>query len=82
MGVISYQLMDQINGEDHNTYTLSYDDKVPNVSCDRERERERSIKGWGTPTFIAHTELEPKYLQNDTLLFRINKVERSDNYLH
>ena len=41
VGVISYQLMDQINGEDHNTYTLSYDDKVPNASCDRERERER-----------------------------------------
>ncbi len=74
-GMISYQLMDQVNDEDHYTHTLSYDDKVPNTSCDRVTEGERSKNGWGKPKFIAHTELEPKYLQNDTLLFRINKVE-------
>ena len=74
-GVISFHLLDQVNGKDHKTNTLTYDDKTPNTSCTRVTEGERSDDGWGKPKFIAHTELEPKYLRNDTLLFQIHKVE-------
>ncbi len=56
------------------THTLPYDDKTPNTCCTRVTEGERGV-GWGYPKFIAHTELEPKYLRNDTLLFQIHKVE-------
>ena len=71
-GVISYQLLDQANG-DHKTDTNTYDDKAPNVSCARVTKGERGV-GRGNSQFIAHTELEPKYLQNNTLLFQIYKV--------
>ncbi len=76
-GVILWQVLDQVNGKDHKTQTIPYDDKIYtlNVSCDRVTEGERSVWGRGYPAFIAHTELEPKYLLNDTLLFQIHKVE-------
>ncbi len=71
-GVISYQLLDQVNGEDHKTSTEFYNDKVQNKYCTgRVTEGERG-GGWGEPKFIAHSELEPKYLRNDTLFFQIH----------
>ncbi len=74
-GMISYQLLDQVNGKDHKTKTNTYDDKIPNEYFTRVTEGEISAEGWGYAQFIAHTELEPKYLRNDTLLFQIHKVE-------
>ncbi len=76
-GVISFQLLDQVNGKDTKTCTITYDDKTPNTSCTRvtEGKRSNSARGWGYSTFIAHTELESKYLRNDTLLFQIHNVE-------
>ncbi len=38
-GAISYQLLDQVNGENHKTRTIFYDDKVPNNYCARVTER-------------------------------------------
>ncbi len=73
-GVISVQLLDQVNGKDHNIQTLPYDDKTPDECCSRVTEREIT-GGRGISNFIAHTKLEPKYLRNDTLLFQIHKVE-------
>ncbi|XP_064385150.1 TNF receptor-associated factor 6-like [Halichondria panicea] len=73
-GMISVQLLDQIKGKDNKTYTLPYDDKVPNDCCARATEGERGV-ALGSVKFIAHTELEPKYLRNDTLFFQIHKVE-------
>ena len=73
-GVISYQLLDQVDGKDHKTGTITCDDKTPDEYCTRVTEGERSL-GWVELKFIAHTELEPKYLRNDTLLFQITKVE-------
>ena len=73
-GVISVQLLDQVDGKNHETGKTTYDNRTPNTSCARVREGERRV-GRGIARFIAHTELEPKYLQNDTLLFQIHKVE-------
>ena len=70
-GVISVQLLDQVNGKDHKTHTLTYDDKTPDEYCTIETVGERSLGGWGYPEFIVHYELEPKYLRNNTLLFQI-----------
>ncbi len=74
-GVISCQLLDQVNGKDYKTGTSTYDDKAPsNKCCARVTKGEKSL-GWGSTKFIAHSELEPKYLRNDTLLFQIYKIE-------
>ena len=74
-GVISYQLLDQVNGKDHKQGTSIYDDNTPNGYCTRVIEGERGMSGKGSSAFVTHTELEPKYLRNDTLLFQIYKVE-------
>ncbi len=61
-GVISYQLLDQVNANNHKTYTLTYDDKKPNKCCTRVTEGERSHDGWGVHASIAHTELETMHV--------------------
>ena len=71
--MILYQPLDQVDG-DHETHTLTYDNRTPDKSCARVREGERGV-GRGYSPFIAHSELEPKYLRNDTLLFQIHKVK-------
>ena len=73
-GVIAFRLLDQVTGVNHVTRQLTYDDAVPDKYCHRVTSGERS-NGHGYPTFIAHSELEPKYLQRDTLFFQIHKVQ-------
>ncbi|XP_064385188.1 TNF receptor-associated factor 4-like [Halichondria panicea] len=73
-GAISVQLLDH-NGKDHKMNSRTYDDKTPNMCCARVTEGEIVSHGWGYSQFIAQTELEPKYLRNDTLLFQINEVK-------
>ena len=75
-GVISFRLLDQLKGEDHKTFLSIYHESVADDYCSRVMNRERAEYGWGCPAFVAHTDLEPKYLRNDTLLFQIYKVER------
>ena len=74
-GVISFRLLDQLKGEDDKTLSLPYDDIMDDKLCSRVTEGDVAQWGWGPFMFIAHTELEPKYLRNNTLLFQIHKVE-------
>ena len=74
-GVISFRLLNQLKGVDHKTLSAIYDDKIEDKFCSRVTERERSEYGMGQSNFILHTELEPKYLRNDTFLFQVHKVE-------
>ena len=74
-GVITFGLLDQVKGEDHVTKELTYDDSVPDRYCIRVTSGETSDHGWGYATFIAHSELEPTYLQKDTLFIQIYKIQ-------
>ena len=74
-GVISTRLLDQLKGEDHETGFNTYNDTVKDKYCARVTGGEKTVFGLGYGKVIAHTELEPKYLRNDTLLFQVNKVE-------
>ena len=73
-GVIAFRLLDQVTGEDHVTKELTYDDSMPDTHCNRVTNGERAL-GWGYDKFIAQSELEPKYLQKDTLLYEVHKVQ-------
>ncbi len=44
-GVISCQLLDQVDGKDHKTDTNTYDDNTPNGCCNRVTEGERGVGG-------------------------------------
>ena len=74
-GVISYRVLNQLKFENDKTDSTTYDDTMDITVCSRVTEGEVAQWGWGHFKFIAHTELEPKYLRNDTLLFQIHKVE-------
>ena len=74
-GVISFRLLDHLNDEDNITVSLTYDNKGDDSDCSRVTEGERAKRGRGRSKLIAHNELEPKYLQKDSLLFQIHKVE-------
>ena len=73
-GVISFRLLDQQKGEEHKVGSNTYDDKVNDRLCSRVVEGEQR-SGLGLNKFIALSKLEPKFLQNDTLLFQIHKVQ-------
>ena len=72
--VITSRLLDQIKGEDHVTKEVTFNDSTPDMHCNRVTSGERTL-GWGYLKFIAHSELEPKFLQKDTLLFQIYQVQ-------
>ena len=74
-GVFYFRLLNQLNGEDHKTLSVAYDDKIEVRVCSRVTEGESAEYGRGQSKFILHAELEPEYLRNDTLLFQIHKVE-------
>ena len=74
-GLISLQLIDQVEGRSHAICTMVYDDTVSDVLCGKVTRGEVSEAGLETPRFIAHAELEPKYLQKDSLFFQIYRVE-------
>ena len=74
-GTLTLQLLNQVNGDGHVRGRNIYNnDKTPNMHGSRVTVEEISL-GWGKTTLIAHSELEPKYLRNDTLLFQVFKEE-------
>ena len=74
-GFIHFRLIDQLHGEDHWVHSTIYNEKMDSEIGIRvtEAEGDRARLGWGEPTFIEHSELEPTYLLNNTLLFQIHK---------
>ena len=75
LGHIATQMVDQLRDEDHFNHTFHFTDAVPVDVRDRQKDRERSKNGRGPSKFFLLSELQPKYLRNDCLVFRIVKVE-------
>ena len=74
-GVISFRLLDQVDHTDHVEYSVTYDYTTDDNVCGRVLEGDRAEHGRGPHKFVAHAELYPKYLQNDTLMFQIHNVQ-------
>ena len=70
-GVIVFRVLDQVKGEDHETYPISYNDEMENKYCRRVSYGERATDGWGNPEFIVFSRLSPKYVRNDTLQLEV-----------
>ncbi len=73
-GVVWFRLLDQQHNEEHKIHMAVFDKSVDLKVCARVTEKERADKGWGKAMFLAHADLEPRYLQANTLLFQIHKV--------
>ena len=79
-GKIHYKLLDQLNQEKDKSGFANYDYRLGNTHGCRVTATilgtDIAEQGWShTLQFIAHSELEPKYLKNDTLKFQVYKVE-------
>ncbi len=74
-GAISVRMLDQHEYKNHKTESIIYDDTVEDKDCCKMVERDTESWGWGSDKFIAHSQLESKYLKNDTIQFQIFKVE-------
>ena len=70
-GVISLQLLDQLEGWDHKIVSIAYDNTVGDKNCSRVIYGERALNGCGSFRFINQCRLKPKYLRNDTLQLQL-----------
>ena len=79
-GIITIQLLNQLDDMQHHTEISRYTDTTPDANAARVTDGERS-RGWGTIKFLPHSELglsvayNCQYLKDDCLIFRIT----SDN---
>ena len=77
-GSITIQLLRQdgpIANEENHTETIVFSDRTPERTSGRVSDRDKSTKGWGRSKFIPHDQLLPHYLKNDSLVFRVVKVD-------
>ena len=73
-GVISFRLLSQVKDKEHKAHSFVYDDKIEDKTCCRVTDEDKGA-GRGLAKFIAHTDLDPDFLQNDTLQFQIFSVQ-------
>lgn len=73
-GKVTIQLLNQENNKTHHEETLEFDNDTPDEIANRVTEGEQSKKGWGFPTFIAHSDLHSGFLKNNSLKLRITYV--------
>ena len=72
---IVVQLIDQVNNEigSKGVLAVHFDDSAFPACCSRVRVGMVGGQGLGTDKFIAHSELEPRYLKHDKLIFLVSK---------
>ena len=82
-GAITIQLLNQLEDSNHHTYTINFaETAVPN-STSRVTSGERG-GGYGTHTFLRHTQLRLnterncQFLKDDQLKFRVSKATNLD----
>ena len=68
------QLLSQDGNEGQYTKTTHFDD-APDHSHNRVVDVEKAENAWGFQNFFSYAELKPKYLQNNCLKFRIERVD-------
>ena len=73
-GIISFQLLDQVTGENPITESIKYNDSVPTDARIRVRDIAPG-SGWGSSMFLSHDKASTSYIHNDTLHFQIYKCE-------
>ena len=74
VGKITVMLVDQLDNRRHYTRTISFE-LAPEVYKKRVTDGPTNPAGYGTSSFLPHASLEPHYLKNNCLKFRIVRVE-------
>ena len=80
-GHVVLQLCNQLEDRRHRGHTFSFSETADSKFISRVTNGERAESGWGTPTLIAHNDLNfnpannCQYLKHDHLHFRVITVE-------
>ena len=74
-GKITVMVVDQVENRRHYTRVIPFDDQTPEVQRKRVTEGSMNTAGYGFFNFLPHANLEPFYLKNDCLKFRILGIE-------
>ena len=79
-GAITIQLLNQLEDSKHHTYTIDFAETTDPQCISRVTSGERAGSGWGTHTFLPHTQLglntyrNCQFLKDDQLKFRVSKA--------
>ncbi len=82
-GEMTLQLLNQLSDRHHATGTIRFTQFTPSIYSARVTDTGHGPKGWGQQKFIGHGELgyndvkQRQYLLNDTLCFRISRVQET-----
>ena len=74
-GSIIVTLVDQVEDKRHCTRVIQFDDQTPEPMRNRVTEGAINFMGYGFHNFVPHSELQPLYLKDNCLKFRIIRVE-------
>lgn len=78
-GSVTFELLNQLQDQEHLTRTVPFDFHVNNEFNSRVLKGERSRQGWGFNRFLSHDALDCRqtalYLKDNCLFFRITDTE-------
>ena len=83
-GAITIQLLNQLEYGNHHTYTIDFTGTANPAIIGRVTSNDTAGHGWGTSTFLPHTQLSFKskrhcqYLKNNQLQFQVSKATKLD----
>ena len=78
-GKFEIKLLNQISNCEHHSWTLTYDNNIPDDYTNRVTEESRSKQGWGCPQYISNEDLHRitprcQFLKDDCLFFQVTKL--------
>ena len=74
-GNVTISIVNQEEDKNHVVWILRVNDNVPAGTTDRVIGIARNPKGCGLFQFLRHTNLQPKYLKNDSIKLGVKKVD-------
>ena len=72
-GVIFVRLLDQVDGKDHELFSVVFSDKVERKYCSRVIETDKAKNSISVRLLLLNS-LKPRYLHNNSICFQIYKV--------
>ena len=78
-GSITVVLLNQKGNEEHRVKTINFNDNTPEECTRQVMLGERCDEGWGYTRFVTHRKLNANFLKDDSLHFKISRVNLHRN---
>ena len=73
--LVDHEVDDELFQDDISEQNVSFVDEKSDKSFARVTDGDKAKHGWGKRKFISHSSLDPKYLKNDCLHFKIQTFD-------